>query len=180
VKANLKGKFLISNPELKDPNFNGSVVLVVEHDEKGAMGFILNRPMDLLEEPSKKRFFIFEGGPVGQDSFWILANHRKSNFKKIKTGLYYGELEEWANYVETAVELDFSKKNLKAKCFAGYASWVKNQLETEIDSEAWIVAETDLREVFSLDDVDMWVRTISKKDSNFKWTRSFIGDPDRN
>jgi len=180
VKANLKGKFLISNPKLKDPSFNGSVVLIVEHDEKGAMGFILNRPMDLLEKSDKKSFFIFEGGPVGQDSFWILANHRKSNFKKVKTGLYYGELEEWTNYVEAAAELNFSKKNLKAKCFAGYASWTTNQLETEINSEAWIVTETDSTEVFSLDGVEMWVRTISKKDSSFKWTRSFIGNPDIN
>jgi len=176
VKANLKGKFLISNPKLEDPSFNGSVVLIVEHDEKGAMGFILNRPIGLLEKPEMKNFFVFEGGPVEQDLFWVLSNEKEFDFQKIKTGLYYGQ----GVFSSKLKSKFFSKKNIKSKYLLGCASWVKNQLETELDSKVWIVAEADSKEVFSLDGLEMWVRTISKKDSNFKWTRSFIGDPDRN
>jgi len=176
VKANLKGKFLISNPKLEDPNFNGSVVLIVEHDEKGAMGFILNRPIGSLEKSEVKNFFVFEGGPVEKDLFWILSSEKNFDFQKIKTGLYYGQ----GAFSSKLKSKFFSKKNLKFKYLLGCASWVKNQLETELDSDVWIVAEADSREVFSLDGVEMWVRTISKKDSNFKWTRSFIGNPDRN
>jgi len=176
VKANLKGKFLISNPKLEDPSFNGSVVLIVEHDEKGAMGFILNRPIGLLEKPEMKKFFVFEGGPVEQDLFWVLSNEKEFDFQKIKTGLYYGQ----GVFSSKLKSKFFSKKNIKSKYLLGCASWVKNQLETELNSKVWIVAEADSKEVFSLDGLEMWVRTISKKDSNFKWTRSFIGDPDRN
>ncbi len=176
MKDNLKGKVLIAHPKLEDSNFNGSVVLIVEHDSDGAMGFVLNRSIGLLEKKEKESIFVFEGGPVAQDSFWILASKKKNNFKKIKTGLFYGE---GSSYTKLKIKSSL-EGGQNIRCFVGCASWVKNQLEEEVHSEVWIVADIEPKEVFNLDGVEMWVRTISKNNSDFKWTKSFIGDPDKN
>src|ERR1700726_3009595 len=67
----LVGSFLIARPVLKDPNFAESVVLVLNHDEDGALGLVVNRVLETKEVP----FPVFRGGPCSAPGFFMLHGH---------------------------------------------------------------------------------------------------------
>ena len=171
MKKKLKGKILIANPKLEDPNFNGAVVLIAEHDSNGAIGFILNRRIGKLD---KSGFHISEGGPVDTNTFWAIAQNEQFNFLKIRNGLYYGKVNSNPEEDESFLDTD------DIIFFIGCSGWTKNQLENEIDSGTWIVDSISVKNIFSKKGVKMWIEEISKNNPEFKWTESLGEDPIRN
>ncbi len=171
MKERLKGKILIANPNLEDPNFNGTVILIAEHDSNGAIGFILNRKIGKLD---KSGFYISEGGPVDTNTFWGLSQNEQCDFLKIRNGLYYGKInsnpEENEDFL-TDDEMIF---------FIGCSGWTKNQLEDEINTGTWIVDNANVKNIFSKKGVKMWIEEISKNKPEFKWTESLAEDPSKN
>ena len=67
----LAGSFLIARPILKDPNFAEAVILVLNHDEDGALGLVVNRPMEAEDVP----FMVFRGGPCSAPGFFMIHGH---------------------------------------------------------------------------------------------------------
>ena len=151
VTTDLSNHFLLAMPNMADPNFGGAVVLVAEHNDRGALGLVLNKPttmtlgallqrIDLAANSGNEdRTPIFYGGPVQTDRGFVL--HRPRG--------------EWSSTVEISPEISLttSKDVLEAVAGGvgpeqllvtlGYAGWGPGQLEAEISQNAWLTVKAD-------------------------------------
>ena len=143
-----KGHLLIAEPStLGDVSFNRSVVLLAEHNDEGSIGFILNKPLnytinDLLPE-IEASFKIYNGGPVEQDNLYFIHNIPEiiPNSIEISNGIYWGgDFETTKHLINTG---EINKNNIRF--FLGYSGWSVNQLEMEMQENAWIVSENSLK-----------------------------------
>ena len=160
-----KGHLLIAEPSiLGDVSFNRSVVLLAEHNDEGSIGFILNKPLnytinDLLPE-IEASFKIYNGGPVEQDNLYFIHNIPEiiPNSIEISNGIY------WGGDFETTKQLINEGKITKnhIRFFLGYSGWSVNQLEMEMQENAWIVAENTLK------------NKLLSKSSNLFWKEKII------
>lgn len=137
-----KGGLLIAEPTgLSDLNFNRSVILIVEHNESGSVGFILNKKLnystkDLIPD-LKCKFPIYNGGPVEIENLYFIHNKPEliPNSLKITKEIY------WGGDFNTVLELINTKKIKlgEIKFFLGYSGWDKDQLENEISISSWVI-----------------------------------------
>jgi putative transcriptional regulator len=161
----LKGKLVIAAPALIDPNFARAVVLVIDHDEQGAMGLVLNRVADAelaeavpdLADVPEVDDRLFVGGPVQETSVLLLGEFsdtgKASPLVAGTIGMVGAEtdLEELGGAVS------------RARAFAGYAGWGAGQLEAELEEEAWITAEPLPEDLLTDDPDDLWSQTLERK-----------------
>ena len=138
-----KGQLLIAEPYIiGDLSFNRSVILLADHNQDGAVGFIINKPLkytihDLIPE-IKANFKIYNGGPVEQDNLYFIHNVPDliPNSVEISNGIYWG-----GNFESTKLLINSGKINKNnVRFFLGYTGWDGKQLESEMDSNSWIVA----------------------------------------
>jgi putative transcriptional regulator len=139
-----KGHLLIAEPSiLGDVSFTRSVLLLAEHNNEGSIGFILNKPLnytinDLLPE-IESYFKIYNGGPVEQDNLFFIHNIPAiiPDSIEISNGIF------WGGDFETTKKLINEGKITKnhIRFFLGYSGWSINQLETEMQENAWILSE---------------------------------------
>lgn len=140
----IKGQLLISEPSIiGDLSFNRSVILLADHDKEGSVGFIINKPLkytinDLLPEVNA-RFKIYNGGPVEQDNLYFIHNIPDliPNSIEISNGIYWGG--DFESTKELINDGTIQKGNIRF--FLGYTGWSENQLETEMNSNSWIVTK---------------------------------------
>jgi putative transcriptional regulator len=160
-----KGYLLIAEPStLGDVSFNRSVVLLAEHNSEGSIGFILNKPLnytinDLLPE-IEASFKIYNGGPVEQDNLYFIHNIPEiiPNSIEISNGIYWGgDFETTKHLINTG---EINKNNIRF--FLGYSGWSVNQLEMEMQENAWIVSENSLK------------KKLLSKSSNQFWKEKII------
>lgn len=162
-----QGTFLAAGPDMLDPNFAHSVVLICEHTGEGAYGLVVNRPTGqtarsiLAEHPplSEHAFPIYQGGPVGLDTLQILhrADDQIPGGVPLLDDLWIGgELEDVARLVGQ----DSATAQKSVRLFLGYAGWSPGQLEYELAAGAWLpaVARTDL--VFGADGEATWREVV--------------------
>jgi putative transcriptional regulator len=137
------GKLLVATPELLDPNFHRTVVLICLHDEEGAFGLVLNRPLEervvdhlpAWGEWATQPPVIFHGGPVDASAVVGLARARAIDALSIPVsrgiGLLHLEREpgEWLESLDAM------------RVFVGYAGWGGGQLEAEVAQNAWFVVD---------------------------------------
>ena len=155
-----KGNILYADPTLNnDLNFSRSVVILVEENNVGYVGFIINKKsiystLDLIPE-IKENFEIFNGGPVEKENLYFIHNvpYLIKNSIEIKENLY------WGGNFEHVVEL-INKKKIKKnniKFFLGYSGWNKDQLLNELETKSWIISEDEkLDEKTFNDSVYLW------------------------
>jgi putative transcriptional regulator len=156
--TSLRGHLLIAAPQLLDPNFRRTVVLVGEHGDEGAMGVVLNRPSGVtvgdavppLAEIADEDALVFVGGPVQEDAVIVLAEFahpdRAASIVFSDVGFVPGEIDD----------PDDLGSLPRARVFAGYAGWGPRQLETELADDAWIVAPAEADDVFTSDPNGLW------------------------
>jgi putative transcriptional regulator len=141
-QESLRGRLLVAAPPLVDPNFDRTVVLIVEHAGDGGLGLVLNRPSettiedvfpewrDVVSSPA----VVFAGGPVATDAVIALARRRSGDADNFVA--LFGNL----GTVDLAEEpLDIASSLTALRVFAGYAGWAPGQLEAEIEQGAWFV-----------------------------------------
>ncbi|HAT79984.1 MAG TPA: transcriptional regulator [Flavobacterium sp.] len=141
-----KGKLLVAEPSLiGDLSFNRSVILLADHNKNGSVGFIINKPLqytinDLIPEINAT-FKIYNGGPVEQDNLYFIHNvpHLISNSVEISNGIYWGG--EYEITKELINNGKINKNNIRF--FLGYTGWEKNQLETEMTENSWIITQNN-------------------------------------
>ena len=168
--GSLKGQLLIAAPEMDDPRFAHAVILLVQHDERGALGIIINRPVgeisfaDLLKavgqtgSPVSGKVQIFAGGPVELNSGFVLHS---TEYHREETQDIDGRvaMTSSAGVLRDIAEAKGPKKSLVA---FGYAGWGPGQLETEIRANGWLVVAADTDLVFAADDGAKWSRALAK------------------
>jgi putative transcriptional regulator len=151
---------LVAKPELQDPNFARTVVLVTRHQGGGAVGVILNRPTSTrLSEvfPERKELagrpdVLFSGGPVSRGTLVLVfrtADHPANSLRVLDD--VYMSLD--ASLFERVIaQPDAAEFHL----YAGYAGWGPGQLEAEIHHGGWLVVEPDARTLFGMTADKMW------------------------
>ena len=144
---NLKpGVFFHSLPSLDETDFEKSVIFIAEHNDKGALGFVVNKIFskklnDLVEFRNSPAFPLYEGGPMGNEHLYFL--HRRPELiaggEPVSGSTYLG-----GNF-KKAVELLNNRAMSEAdmKIFIGYCGWDSGQLEAEIEEGSWWVSEND-------------------------------------
>lgn len=159
----LKGQFLIASPHLGDPNFYRSVVLMIQHDDQGAIGLVLNRPTsqtiaqmwELIDDEGEcnDQQLVHLGGPVNGP---LLAVHTDADCaeSEIVDGVYFAS----ARPMLTRVILG---SNGPRRLFIGYSGWAARQLESELDAGGWLTHPATRDEIFS-DYERLWKRVASQ------------------
>lgn len=139
-----KGLLLIAEPSLTgDISFNRSVVLLADHTQNGSIGFILNKilnfPLSDLVPEIPENFKVYNGGPVEQDSLYFIHKLPKliPGSIEIAHGIYWGGD---FNVVKTLIQQGKIIEN-EIRFFLGYAGWDNDQLEQELEANAWIITK---------------------------------------
>lgn len=158
--------FLVAMPQLVDPKFRGSVVLITQHDENGSFGLVLNRPTDLrlsslcenLEIPwgGTSDSLVRWGGPVSQDHGWLLVGENTVG------SLELTEIVDGVGFTSSPEDLrNFSMKPPEhMRVYLGFSGWAPGQLAAEIAQGAWLVAPPSPSIVFDTPDVKVWERVL--------------------
>jgi len=141
----LRGRLLVASPVLVDPNFDGTVVLVLEHGDDGAAGVVLNRPTAtdvgdplpgwhrLALEPA----VVFDGGPVSPDGAICLGRSWPD-----EPSPAWEPVVGAVGTVDLSVDPGEVSAGLQGiRVFAGYAGWGAGQLEDEVEAGAWFVID---------------------------------------
>jgi putative transcriptional regulator len=169
MSSSLAPSLLISMPQLTDPNFAKSVVLLCEHSSDGAFGLIVNRPMVTtgrvvvnLEPPviTAKELQLWIGGPVEPQRSWILlgshAAEGDAGHTKVAEGLYL------------STSPDILRKLLapnpppRSRLVVGSSGWGPGQLEEELEQSAWLLSDVDCDFLFTTPSDRMWDAAIRR------------------
>jgi putative transcriptional regulator len=154
---NLTSHFLIAMPAMSDPNFSRTLTFVCEHNERGALGIVVNRPIDVnlaalfkqveipLEPSPLGEQPVFFGGPVQLDHGFVL--HRPVG--AWKSTLPVGEigLTTSRDILEAIAQGEGPREQLVA---LGYAGWAPGQLEDEILRNGWLTVKATSDVIFDL------------------------------
>jgi putative transcriptional regulator len=161
-----RASLLLSMPQLQDPNFAHSVVLLCDYGPEGAFGLVLNRPTDVpatsmvrLDPPiiGGNDMPLWIGGPVEPQRGWILLGDEPVvEFRCIRDGLY---LSTSPSLLREVLERQPAPR---ARVLAGYAGWGPGQLDDELAQSAWLMADVDLDIVFDVPAPAMWETAIRR------------------
>ena len=178
------GKLLIAEPMLGDPNFERSVVLMIEHNEDGALGVVLNKPTHLevaavLDEWAGLAAdppVLYVGGPVEQNGV-IALGRRATHSQTEGWGQVIGDL----GTVDLHREPDDIAEGLDGvRFFAGYSGWGPGQLEGELDEGAWLVVDARPDDVFAVDPEAMWRAVLRRQGGKVSMLANFPAHPSMN
>lgn len=163
------GALLVAARSLGDPNFARTVILLVHHDEDGAMGLVLNRQTDIpigrvfesIEAARDHTAPVFIGGPVAQTGAQALVRSSSTiaDGRRVSDDVYVlGSREALTRRLTGAIDAD------RFRLYLGYAGWGAGQLEGEVDDDAWHILEANAGVVFDRDPDTLWLRQIRRTD----------------
>jgi putative transcriptional regulator len=168
----LAGQLLVAAPELADPNFEGTVVYLVQHDRSGAMGLVINRvlgkgPLDRMleglglapERPSEVELRIHYGGPVEPARALVLHS---PDWQGPDT-LAVSELAALTPSPGILDDIAAGKGPERSLFALGYAGWAPGQLESELAAGAWFVVEPDAALLFDEQTETKWQRAFDRR-----------------
>ncbi len=160
-----KGKLLVADPSIwNDSSFNRSIVLLSEHNDDGAVGFIMNKPSiytinDLIPEIDSN-LRIYNGGPVSQENLYFV--HRIPEL--IPNSIEIGDGIFWGGDFEIVQQLleneTLSPKDIRF--FLGYSGWSKEQLADELETTSWKVIENKHKNIFGIPHKSVWKNELMK------------------
>lgn len=160
----LTNQFLIAMPQLADPNFFHTVTYICAHNNEGAMGILINRPLDLdlgdiltqMDlEPSVKEIgtqAVYHGGPVHTDRGFVIhkPEHKWQSSIHVCDDI---DVTTSRDILEAMAEGEGPEQALVA---LGYAGWAAGQLEQEIKDNAWLNSPANNDIIFTTPDEQRW------------------------
>ena len=179
------GRLRVATPALRDPNFERTVVLVVAHEEGGALGVVLNRATEvqvadvlggwgaLAGEPP----VVFEGGPVQPEAAICLARTRPgvedlAGFNRVSGAVGTVDLSGDPDLLVAGV--------VGVRVFAGYAGWSPGQLEREIEGGSWFVFDALPSDAFAPRPDDLWQMVLRRQGGLMAAVAHYPADPTQN
>ena len=183
----MRGRLIIATPDLLDPNFSRTVVLVLEHSPEGAVGVVLNRPSEtpledgmpgwalLAAAPAR----VFVGGPVEPEAAIGLGRVPSS-----RTGYSEGRPESLFGEV-CSIDLGsdpvLSVPDVEVvRIFAGYAGWGPGQLDNEVAADGWFVVDRDDGDVFTSAPDVLWRDVLRRQPGPLRFLSTYPDDPSQN
>ncbi|MCF8380224.1 MAG: YqgE/AlgH family protein [Bacteroidales bacterium] len=178
-----KGRILISEPFLSDSYFKRSVVYLTEHTNEGSVGFVLNKPIeldikDVLQDFPDIGAGFSLGGPVNTNTIHYI--HTLGD--KIPESILVKGNIFWGGDFEVLKDL-LQKQEIKPeeiRFFLGYSGWTENQLDRELEENAWLVAEIDNDSIMNGIHPDFWKEVLKKMDSKYQVWVNFPENPGMN
>lgn len=158
----LAGQLLLASPQLLDPNFARAVVFLIQHNQDGALGVVLNRPLrktvqELWREvgstPCNNHHPIYMGGPVPGP---LMSLHTRQTLAETEpaSGVFFAAKKD---HLDKLVMTD----EPGCKIFLGHAGWGSGQLENELQQGAWRTLDATAELVLSTDDT-LWERLLKQ------------------
>jgi putative transcriptional regulator len=179
------GRLLVATPDLRDPSFRGAVVLLLDHDEDGTLGVVLNRPTAIVVSSVLPSWtphvtppeVLFEGGPVSRDSALAVARVPGDAPEPVGFRRVVGDL----GIVDLDTPTDLLGDALTGmRVFAGYAGWGAGQLDTELEEQAWYVVDATPADVFSADTSNLRRDVLRRQPGELAWVSTRPEDPGHN
>jgi putative transcriptional regulator len=183
------GDLLVAAPVLLDPNFERSVVLLLDSDDDGALGVVLNRPSavavdEILPDWASRvaaPAVVFRGGPVSTDSALAVGASAVLDTGEHTEPVGFRRLYEEVGIVDLDTPTAILGPALThLRIFAGYAGWGADQLDEEIRSGAWYVVPSVRGDVFGDDPLGLWTRVLRRQPGELAWVATRPGDPTMN
>lgn len=152
----LTGQFLVASPHLRDPNFAQAVVLILQHEEQGALGVIINRPGDktvdevwemIGSEPCGCDELVHVGGPV-PGPLIAIHDQRQHAEKEVLPKLFMSMQKD-------SIDAVVRREKARFRLFSGHAGWGGGQLENEMRVGGWLTWPASTAEVFADPEI-MW------------------------
>jgi len=180
--APTKGRLLVATPPLDDPNFDRTVVYMLEHQADGALGVVVNRPteetlsdpLDRWDELQSEPTTVFSGGPVEPNALIALALAREP---------LDGVTDELAPISGRVSSADLSTdpaliagRVTAVRIFRGYAGWGPGQLEGEIASGSWLVIDAEEGDVFDRSPQGLWREVLRRQPGRLAWLANVPDD----
>ena len=177
TSSSLAPALLLSMPQLADPNFNRTVVLLCRHNEEGAFGLVVNRPVvtsgpvmvqvrtDATTErqtlETSEELQVWVGGPVEPQRSWILVGNDEDAADQergvsIVEGLYLSTSPELLRRVLGPTP------PARTRLIVGYSGWKSGQLEAELRASAWLTSEVDRELIFATPPDRMWEAALRR------------------
>ena len=172
----LAGQLLLAHPVMREPSFRRTVILMSSHNDEGAMGVVLNRPLGRQLAELNTEFALgplagvplYGGGPVEPDQLILVSWQwlEAEGAFQLQFGL---EPEKAAELVGTP--------GVVVRGFLGYAGWGKGQLENEMKQDTWFISTVDGGQLEEADGVDLWRNLLGSLDPQLKLLANEPDDP---
>ncbi|MEM6396132.1 MAG: YqgE/AlgH family protein [Bacteroidota bacterium] len=168
VKPEIKsGTVLLAEPFMLDPNFRRTALLLVEHNEEGSVGFVLNRPTnmqmgELIQDFPEIEAKVFYGGPVQPDTVHYL--HRmgdllEDSFEVVPGVFWGGDFDKLKFLIEQQL---ITPRDIRF--FLGYSGWTAGQLKAELEEYgSWVTARMDVNYLFKSNPNNLWTQVMENK-----------------
>ncbi|KLV05144.1 MULTISPECIES: YqgE/AlgH family protein [Photobacterium] len=172
---NLTNHFLVAMPQLQDPNFKGSVVYICEHNDEGAMGIVINLPIEIsvgnmleqididrelpVQNPASLEQPVFNGGPVAADRGFVLHNRIGDD---LSSSINITDQVSVTTSKDILSLLGTRESPDNFLVALGYAGWDAGQLEQELADNSWLTIEADPDLVFNTPIHERWNKAIAK------------------
>ena len=179
-KALAQGKFLVADRRLMDPNFRETVVLLIRYGPDGAMGLVVNRPVQVklssvfpeVKELDESKETLYLGGPVEPGGILLLVRSAQPPEDSMPV---FGDV-----YLSSSREvlkrlIKKPEKDNRFRLYAGYSGWAAKQLEFECDRGDWHVLEADVELLFDRNPSEIWPELIQR--ISVKWV--YLKSPNR-
>ena len=180
------GRLVVATPALADPNFSHAVVLLLDHDEDGTLGVVLNRPTSVSVSSVLPDWsaavaapeVLFEGGPVNTDAALAVAavplreGPEPLGFRRLFGATGIIDLDTPPEVLAPAVS--------RLRIFAGYAGWGSGQLDDEIAEGSWYVVDSHVDDVFRHEPSRLWSDVLRRQPGELAWVSTKPVDPTLN
>ena len=183
------GDLLVATPALLDPNFERTVVLLLDLDESGALGVVLNRPSgvpvrevlpdwtDVAGEPE----VLFQGGPVSTDSALAVGTYSDLGEDPDEEPVGFRRLYDDVGIIDLDTPTEIVAPALSGmRIFAGYAGWGGEQLAAEILEGSWFVVPSVPEDLFGQHPEGLWRRVLRRQPGELAWVSTQPVDPNLN
>ncbi|HUY86160.1 MAG TPA: YqgE/AlgH family protein [Acidimicrobiales bacterium] len=177
----------MASPRLTDPNFWRTVVLLLDMNDEGAMGIVLNRPSETSvsdplpgwEQMIAAPDVVFVGGPVQPDVAIALAC---SKFESDNSDPeIFREVTDCVGTLSLGIgPTDASARFESIRVFAGYSGWSPGQLEGELDAGAWFIVTAALEDMLSSDPQEVWRRVLKRQGGKLGMLANYPPNPSFN
>jgi putative transcriptional regulator len=173
------GALIISEPFNPEPNFKRSVVLISQHNSKGTIGFIVNKPTQLKVHEALDDFpeidaCIYWGGPLRLDSIYYIHTIKDlQGSHEIIDGIYWG-----GDYQQLKIMVESGEVNPdQIKFLAGYSGWHPKQLQQEINSSNWWITLADQYSILVEEPTVLWGNVLTRMGHVYGIMNDFPEDP---
>ncbi len=175
-----RGRLLVAVPALRDPNFDRSVIFMLEHGPEGALGVVINRPSELPVAGTIDDWAafaavptnVFIGGPVSPSSVIALAtadpDSATSHWTPVFADIGTIDLEGQPSQIPGLRSV---------RLFAGYAGWQSGQLEGELSTGSWLVVDAVSEDLLDPEPKSLWWRVLGRQTGPINRLANYPEDP---